>query len=76
MEGEQDVEDQVWVRAQIVAALWESDNDCSEPHIERQADSIMRLLERTAGATDTYHVFVGYLNDLRLRGKAGEGSDG
>jgi hypothetical protein len=73
MEG---VQDQVWVRAQIVAALWEGNDDSNEAQVGRQADAIMRLLERTAGATDTYHVFVGYLNDLRLRGKAGEGSDG
>jgi hypothetical protein len=58
--------DDGWVRARIVEALWEGNKEGNESSIERQADAVMALLDRTASETDTFHAFVGYLNGLRL----------
>ena len=50
-----------WVRDRVVNALKKGSN------VEEQADAIMALLADTVGEQDTYHLFVCYLNDLRLR---------
>lgn len=50
-----------WVRDRVVTALKKGNN------VEEQADAVMALLEETVSAQDTYHLFVCYLNDLRLK---------
>jgi hypothetical protein len=56
-----------WVRSEIIEALRVGYSAGEQQAcIESQADVVMALLNKLASDADTFHLFIGYLNGIRL----------